>query len=197
MGGGLEGDVGGELLLLLPPFRSGRSGRSPVCGVGAVGELAASRAVSRAASRQPASRQPALACSPRRDRVVSAAASKAAPPPRVQSRRASVVGLTGLSVTLSSVRSRACQIGRWVAVSYSRAARGLAHGLRTFRLASSRGTHGGDEGAGSERRRLMVGAPRGDVGPDQADQPRDDAANPDEPVLHRRCSTGGATGAPL
>ena len=41
MGGGLDGEAGGELLLLLPlPFRSGRSGRSPVCGVGAVGELA-------------------------------------------------------------------------------------------------------------------------------------------------------------
>jgi|SouAtlMetagenome_1021521.scaffolds.fasta_scaffold395558_1 hypothetical protein len=43
MGGGLEGDVGGELLLLPQPFRSGRSGRSGrslVCGVGAVGELA-------------------------------------------------------------------------------------------------------------------------------------------------------------
>ena len=117
--------MGGELLLLppLPQLRSGRSGRSPVCGVRAVGELARSRAASRHASA-------------RRGHIVSAAASQAAPPPRHQSRRASPAGLIGLRVTLSSVRSRA------------------------FRRVSSHATHGSDEGAGSERRRLIVvGAP--------------------------------------
>jgi len=58
--------VGGELLLLppLPQLRSGRSGRSPVCGVRAVGELARSRA---AASRR-------AHASARRGHIVSAAA---------------------------------------------------------------------------------------------------------------------------
>ena len=155
--------MGGELLLLppLPQLRSGRSGRSPVCGVRAVGELARSRAASRHASA-------------RRGHIVSAAASQAAPPPRHQSRRASPAGLIGLRVTLSSVRSRA------------------------FRRVSSHATHGSDEGAGSERRRLIVvGAPRGDVGAEPAGQARADAANPDDPVLHRRRSTGGVTRASL